>query len=60
MSSNTINSNNKQPNFYKIALNKAKNMLLTECNPKKEHLDDILTNMQYIKNWKIKTNFRIT
>jgi len=42
---------------YKLALSTAENKLLNQCIPNKDKIDDIITNMTYLKNWKGYTHY---
>ena len=39
------------PNYYKIALNSAQSKMIKLCRPEKNKIDDIATQVQYVKNW---------
>lgn len=42
---------------YKLALSSAENKLLNQCVPSKDKIDDIITNMRYLINWRGYTHY---
>lgn len=58
---NTKNTKNKRTPeeiaSYKLALSSAENKLLNQCIPNRDKIDDIITNMRYLVNWRGYTHY---